>query len=363
MQRKGVIAFGFLIGVAIVAGILRIKFYFDPPEDNFTNRNLVLLDDSDDSTELAVETVTATPQLVTTAQYTLTQQSDLGDGIIRAILETTDQVITVQLQGSELVMQPYDLSWQPLADGRRVLQTDVQLIAGLPPQVVLAKTGSGYTLGQTVAQSDSVYAVVLRTYSTDWVEQSSVTLQDNLPSSGQVVISLTTDGIWMLLNNQTVQFYGPTGTLSSTQDLTSTDTTVCDLIPDQGDIVMVMKSNTGLILQKQDRYGKKIQTVTLPQIDTALECLAVYRSGEQFVIQLVDQLIPYTDNLSEQYETIAVRSNQLFPQVMLQENSIWLLYSSSSTLGQYTMHAERYDQPVTDSVTVTPPDATTEYIN
>ena len=60
MQRKGVIAFGFLIGVAIVAGILRIKFYFDPPEDNFTNRNLVLLDDSDDSTELAVETVTAT---------------------------------------------------------------------------------------------------------------------------------------------------------------------------------------------------------------------------------------------------------------------------------------------------------------
>src|SRR3989338_4035516 len=111
MQRKGVIAFGFLVGVAIVAGMLRVKFYFDPPENNFSTEVADLFIPVEETEIVTTETLTATPQVVETVQYVIAQQYDLGDGIVLAVLTTADQIWTIQLQGSELVSQAYDLAW------------------------------------------------------------------------------------------------------------------------------------------------------------------------------------------------------------------------------------------------------------
>lgn len=362
MSRKGVVALGMLAGVAIVAGMLRIKFYFDPPEDRFTNRSNELISAVTDpeiivADPVAVDTVAVTPQLAATVQYNLTKQDDLGDGILLDVLATTDRLVTIQLQGGELVTQGYDLDWQPLADSRHVLQTNVQLIAGLPPQVQLAQTATGYSLVQSVAQSETVYDIVLHSYANDWSEQSTTVLQDDLAVLEDVTIRLADNSIWLLVSGEDLIQYTLQGALLATQAIVIAATSVCDVIPDQSDVVVVLESSTTMTLQKQTQFGEVKQAVSFPRPNNLVGCLAVLRQNEQLVVQLPDSLVPYADNLSEQYEPVAIQSNQFFPQVTLGEAKLWLAYSTSSTLGQYAMHVTTY------VASVTPPDVTTEYTN
>lgn len=347
-SRKGVIALGFLVGVVLVAGILKIKFYFDPPEDRFTNRSNELINTVTETEvivadQVAMDTVVVTPQLVTTVQYNLAQQYDLGDGILLDVLVITDRIVTLQLNGSELITQSYDLQWQSIVDSRQVLQTNVQLIAGLPPQVRLAQAATGYILVQSVAQSDSVYDIVLRSYATDWSEQSTTVLQDDLAVLEDATIRLADNSIWLLMSGEDLIQYTLQGALLATQEIAIDETTVCDVIPDQSDVVVVLESSTTMTLQKQTQFGAVKQAVTFPRPNNLVGCLTVLRQNEQLVVQLQDSLVPYADNLSEQYEPIIIQANQFFPQVTLGEDKLWLAYSTSSTLGQYAMHVQEYD--------------------
>lgn len=348
------IALGLLVGVALVAGIMRVKFYFDPPEDNFTNRSNELISAV---TEVAMDTVVATPQLVTTVKYNLTQQYDLGDGIILDMTASSDQIWTVQLQGSELVVQAYDQTWVPVADSRHVLQTGVQLIAGRLPHVRLAIHDQAYSLVQGVAESDTVYDVILRRYNHDWIEQSSTVLRNDLSVIEDVKVHLIDQGIWLVVSGGTIELYTYSGILETSQDILIDGMGVCDVIPDQTNLVLVLEGSTTITLQKQTKFGEVMQAVSFPRPNSLVGCLETMRDDEQLIIQLGDSLVPYSDNLLEQYEPIIIQSNQFFPQVILGEDNLWLAYSTSSTLGQYAMHVTTY------AVVVTPPDATTEYTN
>lgn len=366
MQRKGIIALGFLVGVAIVAGILRIKFYFDPPQDNFNmNISNFLAEDAETTaaTDTTVATLTATPQAVDTIQYTLAQQYDLGDGIVLDGVVTADKIWTIQLQGSELAVQAYDLTWQPVVDSRHVVQTDVQLVAGLPPQAVLNVSATSATVVQTLAQGEGLYDVVLRRYDTDWVEQTVVVLHDDLSIMEGIALRMTDAGLWLLLNAETIEFYTLTGILVTTQDVVIDATGVCDLIPDQADVVLVLESSTTMTLQKRTQFGEPVQAVTIPRPNSLVGCEGAFRDDEQLIIQLGDSLVPYADNLSEQYQPIPVLSTQLFPRIQLSDQQVWILYSTSATLGNYQMHVQVYNRTVTDPGVEAPLDATTEYIN
>lgn len=350
MPSKGIVALGFIVGVALVAGVLRFKFYLDPPEDRFTNRiNTILANMAIQNMPLESDAVAApanifpvTPVVSDAVHYNLSAQYDLGEGIVLDVLVQPEQLLVVLLQGSDLIVQAYDLSWQPIPDSRRVLRSAVQLIGGMPPRAGLVQTTTGYRLVETVAQSDQTYNLVLRHYALDWVEQSSVDLQVGLSVLESSLIRLADDAIWILFNGQELMHYGADGGLIANQTVTLEGMTVCDVILDQTDVVLALESANEILLQKQNQFGVVQQTVALPRPDSGVACVSVQRYQEQFIVQLFDRVVPYTDDLSVQYAALDVASTQFWPQITLGEDQFWLNYSTSTTLGQYTAQVITY---------------------
>ncbi len=357
-SNKGVIALGFLVGVAIVAGILRIKFYFNPPEDRFTNRvneilttaltePVVIADTAATATVDTVETTTVTPSIQTVTPYQLIATVNLGDGLLLSLLPETDGAIGVLLRGTELIMQRYDAAWQLVPDSAQTIQSDVQLIAGAPPIAKLFPTvDNGYYLVLTQGQSD-IQNVLMFRLAEDGTIQSTVTLLSGLSALAGIITTVTTDAVWVYVaGGQLYRFAITDGSLQAMQELDSVGASVCALIPDETDLIVVSERLNELVFDKQTEFGVTTQSVAIPRPDPLVGCEDVTRQQEQLVLQLQDRIVPYSDNLADQYPDMRFTGSELYPLTVLSNTGLWLAYSTSSTLGEYTIQVQEYVTPV-----------------
>lgn len=351
-SNRGVIALGFLVGVAVVAGILRIKFYFNPPEDRFTNRVDQILANAltepvtveDTAVVASLDTTQVVPTVQTTTPYQIGATAGLGEGILLALLPETTGAMAVILRGSELVVQRYDTTWQVVADSTQVMQQDVQLIAGAPPVAKLFAVDDGYRLVLTQGSNDT-QAVVLLSLAADGTVQSSVTLLSGLSVLEGIITTVTSNAVWVYVaGGQLNRFALSDGSVQVIQEFSLVDATVgvCALIPDGADIMIVSESATELVFNKQTEFGVPLQSVAIPRPDSLVGCAGVVRYQDQLVVQLLDRLVPYNDNLTNQYPAIRFTGNELYPLTVLSDTGLWLVSSTSSTLGQYSMQVQAY---------------------
>lgn len=353
-SNKGVIALGFLVGVAIVAGILRIKFYFDPPADRFTNRVNQIVTTAltepvtveDTAVVASLDTAQVVPVLQTTTPYQVDATADLGEGILLALLPETTGAVAVILRGSELLVQRYDTAWQVVADSTQVIQQDVQLIAGAPPVAKLFAVDDGYRLVLTQGNNDT-QAVLLLSLAADGTVQSTATLLSGLSALEGIITTVTSNAVWVYVaGGQLSRFALSDGSIQATQELDLVGAGVCALMPDGTDIMVVSERLTELVFAKQTEFGVPLQSVAIPRPDSLVGCAGVVRYQDQLVVQLLDRLVPYNDNLTHQYPVIRFTGSELYPFTILSNTGLWLAYSTSSTLGEYTIQVQEYVTPV-----------------
>lgn len=358
-SNKGVIALGFLVGVAIVAGILRIKFYFDPPEDRFTNQvdqiltnaltePVIVADTIETTTVDTVNQTMVTPMMQMVTPYQLSATVHLGDGLLLSLLPETDGAIGVLLRGTELLVQRYDAAWQLLPDSTKSIQQDVQLISGAPPVAKLFAVDDGYRLVLTQGNNDT-QAVLLLSLAADGTVQSTVTLLSGLSALEGIITTVTTDAVWVYVaGGQLHRFSLSDSSVQMIQEFSLVDATVgvCALMPDGTDIMIVSESATELVFNKETEFGVLLQSVAVPRPDSLVGCTGVVRYQDQLVVQLLDRLVPYNDNLTNQYPAIRFTGSELYPFTVLSNTGLWLAYSTSSTLGAYTIQVQEYVTPV-----------------
>lgn len=352
-SNRGVIALGFLVGVAVVAGILRIKFYFNPPEDHFTNRVDQILANAltapvtveDTAVVASLDTTQVVPVLQTTTPYQIGAAADLGEGIMLALLPDTAGALAVVLRGSELIVQRYDGTWQVPADSTQVIQQDVQLIAGAPPVAKLFAVDDGYRLVLTQGDNDT-QAVLLLSLAHDGTVQATTTLLSGLSVLAGIITTVTSNAVWVYVAGDPLhRFALSDGSIQATQALDLVGAGVCALIPDETDIMVVSERLTELVFAKQTEFGVPLQSVAVPRPDSLVGCDNVVRQQDQLVVQLIDRLVPYSDNLAYQYPAIRFTGNELYPLTVLSDTGLWLVSSTSSTLGQYAMQIQAYTIP------------------
>lgn len=354
-SNRGVIALGFLVGVAVVAGILRLKFYFNPPEDRFTNRVDQILSNaltvpvvSEEPATTTSNQITVAPTVQTTTPYQVGSTANLGEGILLALLPETSGALAVLLRGSELIVQRYDTAWQVVTDSTQVMQQDVQLIAGAPPVVKLFAVDDGYRLVLTQGNNDT-QAVLLLSLGYDDTVQSTATLLSGLSALEGIITTVTSNAVWVYVaGGQLHRFALSDGSVQAIQEFSLVDASVgvCALIPDGTDLMIVSESATELVFNKQTEFGVPLQSVAIPRPDSLVGCTGVVRYQDQLVIQLLDRLVPYSDNLTNQYSAIRFTGSALYPLTVLSETGLWLVSSTSSTLGQYSMQIQTYTTPV-----------------
>lgn len=350
-NNRGVIALGFLVGVAVVAGILRIKFYFNPPQDRFTNRVDQILTNalivpvvSEEPATTTSNQITVTPTVQTTTPYQVGATAGLGEGILLALLPETSGALAVLLRGSELIVQRYDTAWQVVTDSTQVMQQNVQLIAGAPPVAKLFAVDDGYRLVLTQGNNDT-QAVLLLSLAHDGTVQSTATLLAGLSALEGIITTVTSNAVWVYVaSGQLHRFALSDGSVQAIQEFSLVDASVgvCALVPDGTDLMIVSESAKELVFNKQTEFGVLLQSVAIPRPDSLVGCDNVVRQQDQLVIQLIDRLVPYSDNLAYQYSSIRFTGNELYPLTVLSDTGLWLASSGSTVLGQYTMQVQAY---------------------
>ncbi|MBI4407350.1 MAG: hypothetical protein HY565_02505 [Candidatus Kerfeldbacteria bacterium] len=355
-NSKGVIALGFLVGVAVVAGILRIKFYFNPPEDRFTNRVNEILTTAltepvvveDEPATVVSNTAKVVPTVQTSAAYVSGVTTNLGEGILLSLLPESAGASAVVLRGSELMLQRYDSTWQLIPDSVQTIQSDVQLIAGSPPIAKLFSATDGYYLVLTQGQTDT-QSVLLLQLATDGTVQTDTTLLTNLSPLVEIITTVTSNAVWVSVADGSLYRFALTdGSLQAMEEFSWVDARVrvCALIPDETNLIVVSENATELVFAKQTEFGVNTQSVSIPRPDLLVACDQIVRQQERLVIQLQDRIVPYSDNLSDQYPELRLTGSELYPFAVLSSTGLWLASSTSSTLGQYTMQVQEYVTPV-----------------
>lgn len=343
--NKSVVAAGLVVGVAAVAGILKLKFYYYPPEDHFTASIDALLDRQATLLDEATDTFsTATKPAVTSTAVTTVQDDhaiyavigtnvDLAVGVPLAVLSQADEVLVASLRGSNLYLLAYDASWQLRDGGEYLLQTDIALVQGQPPVAVLTATATGY---RVIIQT----ATDVRLITLD--QQFAVQHIGSIIAQPQVAAA-TAETLWLYNRTGHLQIYdlNPT-TLLAEQAM---DPVVCSLIAGQTSVVAVQSNLANqLTFTKLNTVGSESAVVaTLPSKLTSLgNCSASARTAGLLALLQDSSIILLSEDLTTQYPSMVLPAGGLFTQLGFSEQALWVLYSTSETLGEYTMHVASY---------------------
>jgi hypothetical protein len=360
-MNKGVLAAGLIVGIVLVALVIRVKFYFDPPTDNFTSRYQEILseqitapdflDPADTSNTNTVTTVTVTPTVQSTAGYQAADTIDLGTGIPIATTQQSEQVIVVVLEGSELIARQYDANWVSVAT--HTLATDVDLVNGQPPLGAIAVSTDGYQFVYSQLVDDEVTMQILKLDS-DFAVQSTTTIR-----AESTVLALSDSYLWLYNSAGQLQTYSLTDqSLLMQQALAPAP---CTFIIDQTDAVAAAVDVDTLVLTKL-KATVGVETIVSAAVPDLQSCIGAARDQQQLAL-LAKQagqttLQIFNDTVTEMDPSLTVPNAMLYPQVGWQDTNLWLLYSTSEVLGDYQLHVANFAPAV-----VAPLDVTAEYTN
>ncbi len=357
--NKTAVAGGMVVGMIIVAGILQVKFYFNPPKDNFDNeidflldRQMALLADSIDDAPFAdsVDALSVTPTESSQPIYGDFQTITLSTGIPLASLTETAGVSSVVLRGNQLLLMQYDQQWQVRPDGEHVLMTEISLVNGKAPLASLTSTPNGYQL--LITQPTAVGTIV-KVISID--EQFAVTTTNSL-AVDPVVMAATGNTLWSYTVDAKLQIYSiAEGTLVAEQ----TNTLVpCNLITDGDSVIVLSAQSDQLLFSKISAVGETRSKIIVSAAGIT-SCVVSGRLNQHLAVVLPNTIQLFNDNLTVSYPAVDLPTNALFPLIGFSGEQLWVMYSTSETLGEYQFHVAMYD-PL---AVVTQPDAANVYTN
>ncbi len=361
-MNKGVLAAGLIVGIVLVALIIRVQFYFNPPVDNFTNRLQQVIDaqsqlpDFLDDTSLKTTTISTTevtPVLQTTGRYHLETTKSLGDGIAIASATQMDQVMVVVLRGSDLYLQLYDTDWLLLSE-HLVIQS-VDLVNGEPPLATLVTDGEQeqYYIAYTQYVSDQVtIQLVTLDHAFNVTETTSIT-------ATPVVMAASSEYLWLYNTANQLQTYSLAGRNLLAQQ--SLEVGPCQFIIDQNNAVAVAAQSNTLLLNKFNATAT-MDTAIAVQLEGMQNCLAAARHDEYMMVLGQENgqnvLHVFNDTITTVDPTIDAPATILYPQLGWQGDAAWLIYSTSEVLGDYQLQVASYFPAVAE-----PLDAAAEYTN
>ncbi|MFA6475608.1 MAG: hypothetical protein WCV88_05440 [Patescibacteria group bacterium] len=316
--NKSVVAAGFLVGIIVVTIILRVRFYFYPPQDRLTDQftNLVAV---------TVPTEDIIPDLkpVDTKQALYNSDpiiTDLTTGLPLASATQSGQVFILLLRGSDLVI------WSEQSE--QVLHDNITLVNGQPPVASLTVTANGFVL---------VVDRLVERYDTVWQLRDSLTL----PVSPRLVVA-NDDTVWFYTADSLMTVALPTGTVLAQQIII--DKLPCALVLDNTDVVTIQTSDTNTTFTKLNNLGVA-QPAIVAQLTLPDSCQSAVRAGKLVALVFAQQISLLDDNLVAQYVPITLTPNMIAPQVLIQDDGLSVIYSTSETLGNYTTHLAKYLTP------------------
>lgn len=357
--NKTAVAGGLLVGVILLAGILQLRFKFDPPEDNFDEQMDYLVDrqfklmgqlmDQAPTELVGNQTITVTPTVSTAPLYGEARTLELTSGIPLAFTTKDEYTAVLILRGNQLWLNEYNATWE-LQGEEHLIQEQVSLLNSKPPVAILQWSADGYRI--LVTQPTAAGTVVnVASVDANW----QVTNLNAIPTDPQV-LAASTDTLWSYTMDNQLQVFSINEVQLIAQP--KLDVAACAMLRDLDSVIVTGVLNGALYFTKVDALGSLEPTAVAAVAETDY-CLTVARQQAHVAVTNSEQITVLDDNLSTVYPAIDLPANILFPQTGFTGEELWTLYSTSETLGEYQLSVVTYD-PL---ATVVQPDATNEYTN